>query len=71
MSNRDKILDEFPLATIKEQYYELIVRVPLSSKQDLLDLLSDYNIEVKSCKQSVLSFTVAIPKYFSYESEGL
>lgn len=64
MSNRDKILEQFPLATIRNQYYGLFIAVPLQDKQELIDLLSDYNLPITgSVGSDGLSFYVTISKY--------
>ena len=64
MSNRDKILEQFPLAIIHNEYYGLSIIVPVECKQELIDLLSDYNIGITGlCGNSHGSFYVTIPKY--------
>lgn len=64
MSNRDKILEQFPLASIRNQYYGLFITVPIECKSDLIDLLSDYGIGITgSCGDNHTSFYVTIPKY--------
>jgi len=64
MSNRDKILEQFPLAAIHNEYYGLRISVPADDKQALIDLLSDYNLPITGlCGNSHGSFFVTIPKY--------
>lgn len=64
MSNKDKILEQFPLATVKNQYYGLFISIPIEDKQDLIDLLSDYNLPITgSVGNDGLSFYVTIAKY--------
>ena len=64
MSNRDKILEQFPLASIHNEYYGLRIAVSIDDKQSLIDLLSDYNLPITGlCGNSNGSFYVTIPKY--------
>lgn len=64
MSNREKILEQFPLAIIHNEYYGLSIVVPVEYKQELIDLLSDYNLPIIGlCSSSHRSFGVTIPKY--------
>lgn len=64
MSNRDKVLECFPLASIHNEYYGLRISVSIDDKQSLIDLLSDYNIGITGlCGNSHVSFSVTIPKY--------
>jgi len=64
MFNRDKILEQFPLASVQnDYYYALSVSVPLSSRSDLIDLLDDYNIPIEASNFNSKRFYVTIPKY--------
>jgi hypothetical protein len=64
MSNKEKILECFPLATIKNQYYGLFIALPIADKQELIDLLSDYNLPITGAVgNDGLSFYVTIAKY--------
>ena len=64
MFNRDKILEQFPLASVQnDYYYAIIIGVPMSSKSDLIDLLDDYNITIESSNCNHKRFYATIPKY--------